>query len=789
MQNEKLKKLLLKELEKSKVVKVDYNNKKIKYSDKISLERSIAKIGGDEELVRAYLVHKLSGLNYKSENIIIEREYSAGRPKTTTPRIDLILKENLETSFYFIEVKDPDKWESDKLFIEGQLFNLSKLEKSDVKYLVYYTVQEVNGKIQDKTIVIDRAKYDTYQKWTEDGQPSISNDLSPAYGKPIKIPYVKLGEKDLNSSLTSNELSALQENLHNVLWGGGGTDDREIFSSLVRIILTKIYDESITEDNKEYKFQVKTTGTKKNIEIESAEKIFEKLNTIYREALTDRLNVSKEDAKELNIIDRQRFGLVKLIYAVQQLESISFKEVGSSLDKTDIFGDFFEKILRSGFKQNKGQFFTHTNIVNFILYGLKLDELAIDLINNERRLPYIIDPSAGSGTFLIQAMQLITKHIILLDKDKLKNNSSTKDFFTENFTPKNRENRWAEKYIYGLEHHFDLGTSVKVNMILHGDGQTNIYVGEKKGDGLSPFKFYESDNSILKKVEKDETYNNLDVNNQFDVVVGNPPFSVNMSNETKRYLKDTFLFGEKDSSENLFIERYYQLLKPGGRLGIVIPESILDTNSNKYIRLFLFKYFSVKAIVSLPQLTFQPYTPTKTSILFAQKKTKEEIKNYDENWKKFSHEFYTLATKVSNYCKVATKEKDKEKLSSIKDDTDKDIYLNIKKLLGSKFIDEKGNNIEKLIKNNLNEINEILSKKNINKEHINENWVFSNVVENEDYGFLISHAENVGYKRTSRREKAAPNDLFEYILKDNQTIVNLKSEKKIINFLRENIEW
>ena len=146
-------------------------------------------------------------------------------------------------------------------------------------------------------------------------------------------------------------------------------------------------------------------------------------------------------------------------------------------------------------------------------------------------------------------MQLITKHVVLIDKNNLKNNTSTKDFFTENFTPKNRENRWAEKYIYGLEHHFDLGTSVKVNMILHGDGQTNISVGEKKGDGLSPFKFYKSDNSILNKVEKDETYNNLEVNNQFDVVVGNPPFSVNMSNETKRYLKDTFLFGEKDSSK------------------------------------------------------------------------------------------------------------------------------------------------------------------------------------------------------------------------------------------------
>ena len=299
MKNEKLKNLILDELKKSKIVQIDYKNKKIKYSDKINLERSILKISGDEELVRAYLVHRLYELNYKAENLTVEREYSAGRPKTTTPRIDLILEQDTKNSFYFVEVKDPDKWESDKSFIEGQLFNLSKLEKKEVKYLVYYTVQEVNGKIQDKTIVIDKSKYETYEKWMEDGQPSISNDLSPAYGKPIKIPYTKNGEKDLNSNLTSDELSALQENLHNVLWGGGGTDDREIFSSLVRIILTKIYDENITEDNEEYIFQIKTTGSKNNIEIESPEKVFAKLNAVYREALINRLNVSKTDANEL----------------------------------------------------------------------------------------------------------------------------------------------------------------------------------------------------------------------------------------------------------------------------------------------------------------------------------------------------------------------------------------------------------------------------------------------------------------------------------------------------------
>jgi len=56
-----------------------------------------------------------------------------------------------------------------------------------------------------------------------------------------------------------------------------------------------------------------------------------------------------------------------------------------------------------------------------------------------------------------------------------------------------------------------------------------------------------------------------------------------------------------------------------------LPESVFDTAENKHIRLFIYKYFEVKAIISLPQLTFQPFTSTKTSLLFARKKTKKEV--------------------------------------------------------------------------------------------------------------------------------------------------------------------
>jgi type I restriction enzyme M protein len=161
-------------------------------------------------------------------------------------------------------------------------------------------------------------------------------------------------------------------------------------------------------------------------------------------------------------------------------------------------------------------------------------------------------------------------------------------------------------------------------MILHGDGSTNIFVK----DGLSPFQIYHKETApnFLNRGTKDKNYFDKETNSQFDVVISNPPFSVNLDSETKRHLKEGFIFGDKKNSENLFIERWYQLLKPNGRLGVVLPESVFDTTENKHIRLFIYKYFEVKAVVSLPQLAFQWFTSTKTSLLFARKKTEEEVK-------------------------------------------------------------------------------------------------------------------------------------------------------------------
>lgn len=754
--------------EKNKVVSLNVEKATITYTDKIKKHEDPKVIAGEEEISRSYLVNRLiNELDYKPENIEIEKRYeiSLGRStKTHKGENDLILRDKKGDVFYLIEVKSPKEYESGKKTIIGQLFGIAREEarKNKVYYLGYYTTDYSDSQTRDKVIIIDFQKYQEYEKWVDAGEPSVGNILSPGYNKPKKQPKIKGDNKyDLQKSMTKEELSALASDLHNVLWGGGGTNDSEIFYSLVNIILAKIQDESEREEGEEYLFQIGAYGDS----IENADKVYERINGLYKSALNQKLNIKDEkQLAEARIIDRNKFPLNKLIYTVQSLENYSFIEGRSSLDNKDILGDFFEQITREGFKQNKGQFFTPTPIVKFLCYALKLDELAIDRLNNWGKLPYVIDPSAGSGTFLIEAMKVITKEVKYKQRKNVKNSYQVKGWFEEHFMPDYKENRWAREYLYGADINFDLGTASKVNMILHGDGASNIFVQ----DGLKPFLEYKKndvDKNVLQVQEPDPLYDNKEVNNAFDVVITNPPFSVNLDNETKKTLERSFLFGSKKNSENLFIERWYQLLKEGGRLGVVLPESVFDTTENKYIRLFLFKYFIIKGVVSLPQITFEPYTSTKTSLLFAKKKTQKEIQEWNKNWEKFGKEWASLKTKVENYLKIYLEGGDKNKFPSIKGHTEKEIRINIEKYLKFHIVkDDKVLSIENLLNKYQKEIYETGKyDKDLVEQfgYYNNWWVFDQISNVLDYKIFMAEVENVGYKRTKRGEKSTINDLYD----------------------------
>jgi type I restriction enzyme M protein len=727
------------------------------------MHRDIAAITGSEEVVRGYAVARLvNELGYRAERLEIERPYEAGRPSTITPRIDIILNDADGAPFLFMEVKAPECFEQDKPLIEGQLFKLAGLHEASTgkkpQYLVYYTVEDSDGALGDKAIIINRAEYATYQEWVDAGEPSIGNTLPANYNKPRRTPLVKGSERDLAQHFTLAEVRALAQNLHNVLWGGGSTGDTEVYSSLVNIILAKIQDEYTTAEGEEYKFQVSQHGD----ELERPEDLLARVNELYREALRDQLNKTG-DLSEQFIVNREKFSPAKVLYTVGQLEKYSLVDGKNSLDGKDILGDFFEKIQREGFKQTKGQFFTPVSIVLFMLYGLEVDKLAIDLMNRDRRLPYLIDPACGSSTFLIEAMRLITAELKRRSRSQLSTNRAVAQRFEELFLPDHHEHKWAREYLYGIEHNFDLATASKVNMILHGDGSSNIF----HQDGLKPFRFYEkpSGTNLLRSSSRSAIYSDREVNEQFDVIVSNPPFSVDLDDETKRYLTSEFVFGRKRNSENLFVERYYQILKEGGRLAVILPESVFDTTENKYIRLFMFMYFDVVAIVSLPRVSFEPYTQTKTSVLFARKKTGADVRAWQQAWSEHGSQYGKLRTRVENYIKVHIDGQPASRFPSIRNDDDAQTRANLAAFLQLELSEDDA----------VSSLPELFEKYRLMIEGtaetdteangpfgvVNSRWVLREVTKTLDRRIYAAEAEQVGYKRTKRGVRLQPNDLFD----------------------------
>jgi len=378
----------------------DFAKSTISYAKGIKQTRDIKKITGEEEIVRAYILTKLVNiLGYKPKNIEIEKEYDIGRPKVNKPRIDVVVRDNEGNAFLYIELKSPEDYEKDKdEVIEKQLFNLASQEKGqgfNVKYLVLYSFDIVNDEIKDKSIIIDYEKYTSFDSWKE--ERNFADELPARYGKALKEPFIKGGTKDLETNFTHEQLESLRKNLHNVLWGGGGTDDNEVFSSLTNLILAKIQDESEKKNNKKYDFQIFAYAKQGDEEFETKDELFDRINSLYRRALKQRLNILDENKlKKSYVIDENKFSLAKLKYTVQELEKYSFVDGKNSFDGKDILGDFFEGIIREGFKQTKGQFFTHINVVRFLLWGLQLDKLAIDRVNRDLEIPYLIDPSVTS---------------------------------------------------------------------------------------------------------------------------------------------------------------------------------------------------------------------------------------------------------------------------------------------------------------------------------------------------------------------------------------------------------
>lgn len=716
--------------------RADFQGGTIEYnSTNIVLHRAISSLI-DEEYIRAYLAVRLvKELKCPVSCIEMEKEYSIGRPKRAKGRIDLIVRDKRKaespSTFLFIELKPPEKFESHRSMIKGQLFDMAKQE-APVKYLVYFTAELENSTISDKAILIDNERFQNFENWEREGSPSL-DELPSEYGIARKTLYVK-GITDLDTSYGREDFKALRKELHEVLWGGGQMAYNQIFINLVKLFFAKVYDENECADGEPYRFQIEYKDGKP----QALGEIYEKINRLYNDARREYLEIPADVIKNSIGIDKEIIPEYKTAYVLNRLQGISLVE-NKHKNQGDLLGEFFENIISKEFTQTRGQFLTHPNIVRFILYAVDLPGLAAKSINQQTRLAFICDPACGSGTFLIEAMKLVTKSVRQDNFTKIRGSKRIREL-TASWFPPIKDNIWAREYIYGIEPNPDLALTTKVNMVLHGDGNLNIF----QKDGLLEFENYQISGRISALSESGDYETQIydkSVNEQFDLVISNPPFSVTLDPETKKGLRERFIFAENPNSENLFIERWFQLLRENGRLGVILPDSVLDTEDNLYIRKFLFRHFEIKAVVSLPFLAFKPFTPTKTSILIARKKTRAEVKEYDRLWREISKEYNSLKDKVNRAFVQETL-----------DDSAKEALLSF--LSGFVTEDDSANLDAKAIKETYEDILIDLLKNS-------DWWIFKRVSSHLDYSIFMAHANEIGYKRSKKQgELERPNELF-----------------------------
>jgi type I restriction enzyme M protein len=462
------------------------------------------------------------------------------------------------------------------------------------------------------------------------------------------IPHADASDKEIKELIErlkvfkEDEFADLLHQCHNVIRNREKRDPVAAFDEIAKILFIKVYVERELKAKRKRQNLFSTAYLEEQLGDNPLEDLFQKTKGHYK---TDRIFESDE---RLNLKTATGLEIVHL------LERYNLSDTSE-----DIKGIAFERFLGKTFRGEIGQFFTPRPIVEFMVRMLEPKEGDV-----------ICDPASGSGGFLIRFFELVRQQILadadreyseyktLVDTDKKLSTEKRATMLRSKFDEiqatldhdceDSRLWTLANRCIYGTDANDRMARTSKMNMIMHGDGHGGVH----HHDGF------------------------LNVNGifdgRFDIILTNPPFGanvepsdkileeqVNLPEEVEREYSRVYgkpykealarvraakgkpiasLFElpknkggrvGKTKTEILFIERCLSLLRPGGRMGIVLPEGIFNNPSLAYVREFCEDRARILAVVSLPQETFFSSGATvKASLLFLQKFTEEEAANF-----------------------------------------------------------------------------------------------------------------------------------------------------------------
>lgn len=412
---------------------------------------------------------------------------------------------------------------------------------------------------------------------TEDGRVLFQEIPNiPKFGERIE----DIGKFKRSQLKPTHNLKTVLSSIRNYLAGNatGTTMDQTIAQQIINIIFCKIYDERFTRLEDQVSFRVGINESNETVS-KRIKDLFAKVKSKYTEVI--------EVADEIKLDD------ASIKYVVGELQPYCLIDT-----ERDIIADAFEVFIQYALKGGQGQFFTPRNVVRLMVE-------IIDPKPNE----LLIDPACGSGGFLVESMRYMWKNL----------EGQAQEYNWSDIALEEEKKSCAIKFIKGIEKDSFLAKVTKAYMAILGDGKGGIFCEDAL---VNPNEW------------KPATQQSIGLGH-FDVLLANPPFGkdIKVEGEEKlnqydlgfkwkadngKYIKTNKLKKE-EAIQIIYIERCLSLLRKGGRMGLIIPETYFHAPSTKYILDFLLKNNNVKWLIDLPHNTFRPHNNAKCIIVILEK--------------------------------------------------------------------------------------------------------------------------------------------------------------------------
>lgn len=387
---------------------------------------------------------------------------------------------------------------------------------------------------------------------------------------------------------------------HNFIHGNEGMSKDKAFWQFLYLIFSKMHDEQQRGEQRRF-----WAGPHEQFDDAGRKKIRERVEGLFEEVKGAYSGIFKGN-EEIALSDKA------LAFMVSELAKYDF-----SRTDIDAKGAAYQEIVGTNLRGDRGQYFTPRG-------AIKLMVKMLDPKPTEKML----DPSCGTGGFLVSTVA----HILEQFKRETESGGEvTSDFLNVS----ERVADYVSHQIHGADFDPDLVRATAMNLMMAAGSQGNLF----HIDSLAFPKGH---------LEDVETAGSKIPLGSMDVVMSNPPFGADIPITDPDILHgyDLAAKWQKDDSgemrrgegyqstsspEVLFIQRTIEWLKPGGRMGIVLPDGILGNPGDEYIRRWILRHCWVLASVDLPVETFiyEANVNILTSLLFLKRKTSEEIQAED----------------------------------------------------------------------------------------------------------------------------------------------------------------